>query len=192
MNKAKLLKEARRILSPLDLYSKSCHSASIRLVKALGTGRVARGFCKGVPGQHSWVVMSLNCYDPKSLIIDPTLWSYDKNIKGIWSGTIQDGKHRPHGIGSIWNYGRPPYPKGEEIALTPKIPLSANTLYFLDLVGPLDREGWDFLAAHCPVEDWPAAEIIAAIEDTKALSALVPIDRIGMLTDRNPGGLYLP
>lgn len=28
------------------------------------------------------------------------------------------------------------------------------------------------------------------MNDTPALSAVVPIDRIGMLTDRNPGGLY--
>lgn len=41
-------------------------------------------------------------------------------------------------------------------------------------------------------QNWPAAEIIAAIDDTKALSALVPIDILGMLTDRNPSGLYLP
>jgi hypothetical protein len=28
------------------------------------------------------------------------------------------------------------------------------------------------------------------MDDTEALRALVPIDRLGMLTDRNPGGLY--
>ena len=41
-----------------------------------------------------------------------------------------------------------------------------------------------------PVEDWPAGEIFAAMDDTEGLKALVPIDKLGMLTDRNPGGLY--
>jgi hypothetical protein len=30
------------------------------------------------------------------------------------------------------------------------------------------------------------------MDDTPDLEALVPIDLLGMLTDRNPGGLYLP
>jgi hypothetical protein len=37
---------------------------------------------------------------------------------------------------------------------------------------------------------FPAGEFLAAMDDTPATSALVPIDRLGMLTDRNPGGLY--
>jgi hypothetical protein len=43
-----------------------------------------------------------------------------------------------------------------------------------------------------PVHGWPAAEIVAAIADTPSLAAYVPIDLLGMLTDRNPGKLYLP
>lgn len=58
------------------------------------------------------------------------------------------------------------------------------------MVGPLDRPGWMRLAS-CPVGGWPAAEVLAAMDDTPALQTLVPIDRLGMLTDRNPGGLYL-
>lgn len=37
-----------------------------------------------------------------------------------------------------------------------------------------------------------ADEIIGAMYDDERLSALVPIDIVGMITDRNPGGLYLP
>ena len=61
---------------------------------------------------------------------------------------------------------------------------------FLELVGPLDYHGWGVLA-HAPVQGWPSGEILAAITDTKPLAVLVPIDRLGMLTDRNPGGLYM-
>lgn len=60
------------------------------------------------------------------------------------------------------------------------------------MLGPLDRRAWHLLASQAPVLGWPAAEIIAAMDDTEELSAFVPIDRLGMLTDRNPGGLYLP
>ena len=48
------------------------------------------------------------------------------------------------------------------------------------------------MLAHAPVEMWPAAEILAAIENTEELHGRVPIDIRGMLTDENPGGLYLP
>ena len=59
------------------------------------------------------------------------------------------------------------------------------------VVGPLDYGGWSILANYCPVEGWPAGEIYAAMDDTPALKSLVPIDRLGMLTNRNPGRLYL-
>jgi hypothetical protein len=37
---------------------------------------------------------------------------------------------------------------------------------------------------------WPAAEIIGPMRDTRELRTTVPIDIAGMITDRNPGGLY--
>jgi hypothetical protein len=47
--------------------------------------------------------------------------------------------------------------------------------------------------SHAPVLGWPAGEIIEAVCDTPGLGeVIVPVDRIGMLTDRNPDGLYLP
>jgi hypothetical protein len=187
----KLKREAVRILSPLGVFEKSCHAASIRLVRHLGYGRVARGYCKGVRGQHSWVVIGDNCYHPKAVIVDGTLWSYDSEVRGVWIGTMGDGRHRPHGAGNIWNVGRPPYPKGSIVKLEGVASLSDSAKVFLELLGSLDMEGWHHLA-NGPMEGWPAGEILAAMDDTKALSALVPIDRLGMLTDRNPGGLYLP
>ncbi len=182
-------KQALSVLSPLKNWSHNCHGASKRLVDhGIGT-RVARGFCVGVNSQHSWVVIG-DCYQPE-LIIDPTLWSYRDDVKGIYIGTSATYGHAPHGNGSIWKWGRPVAGNGPRIRLTPKTALSVAAKEFLSMIEPLDREGWARLAS-APVGGWPAGEILAGIDDTEELSALVPIDRIGMLTDRNPGGLYLP
>ena len=185
-----LINQAEQILDPVSDWARNCHAASLQIVRELG-GRVARGWCEGVSSQHSWAVIGNDCYDPKALIIDPTLWSYDNAVKGVWSGTLRDGRHHPHGAGSIWEFGRPAYPTGEIVSLTPKKALSVKALRFLKRLGPLDRAGWHILASRAPVGGWPAGEILAAVDDTKALSALVPVDRLGMLTDRNPGKLYL-
>lgn len=184
---------ATKVLDPLDDWAHQCHAASVKLVKHgdLGVCRVARGACRGVTGQHSWVILGDDCYDQRATIIDPTLWSYDDTVSGVWVGTYQSRRHTPHGKGSIWRWGRPNGPVGPVMTLTPARPFSPNAQSFLELLGPLDFEGWCMLA-HAPVEQWPAAEILAAIENTEGLGGLVPIDIRGMLTDENPGGLYLP
>lgn len=189
MTDEQLRRQAMKILRPLKNWHHNCHGASFRLVQnGIGT-RVARGFCKGVTSQHSWVVVG-DCYKPE-IIIDPTLWSYRKDVKGIFIGAPDVYRHRPHGAGSIWQWGKPVAGDGPRVRLTPKAPLSAFAKEFLLLIEPLDREGWARLSS-APVEGWPAGEIFAAMDDTEELAALVPIDKIGMLTDRNPGGLYLP
>src|SRR5262249_50592591 len=146
---------------------------------------------KGVGGQHSWVVLADDCYDDRAVIIDPTLWSYDESVTGVWVGTYRAGLHVPHGKGFIWDWGRPNRATGPVIELTPSKPFSQAARGFLDLRGPLDHEGWRLLA-HAPVEGWPAGEILAAIENTPGLAGRVPIDILGMTTDLNPKGLYLP
>lgn len=196
MNRKQLLAAARAALAnefgPLAGVSKQCHAASLALVKAGVAKRVARGTCLGVGGQHSWAVVGNDCYDDDAVIIDPTLWSYDPGVKGIWIGTMGgELRHKPHGYGNIWSWGQPKAGDGEPIVLTPKARLSKEAKHFIELLGPLDRHGWQVLATHAPVQGWPAGEILAAIEDTEPLKCVVPIDRIGMLTDRNPGGLYL-
>jgi hypothetical protein len=178
----------------LDPWAKACHAAAIQLVKSGVFGeqfvRVARGSAKKVGGQHSWVVVGHDCYAHDAIIVDPTLWSYDTTVKGIWIGTAAEGRHTPHGSGSIWSWGRPTSRGGKPIKLTPKTPLSEAAKDFLDLLGPLDRPGWQTLAS-APVEGWPAGEIYAAMHHTAELRILVPVDRLGMLTDLNPQGLYL-
>lgn len=177
-------------LAPLDQWAQRCHEASLRLVKSgvVPGARVARGAGTNVGSQHSWVVVG-DPYDDKATIIDPTLWSYDDSVEGIWVGTYQDGRHTPHGKGTIWKWGRPLPAEGPPVELPPpEGGWSDHALSFLSLLGPLDERGWRKLA-HAPVEGWPAAEIIGQI-DLK-YPGVVPIDIIGMLTDRNPNGLYL-
>lgn len=132
----------------------------------------------------------MDCYDPDGLLIDPVLWSYSEEDPFILVCKLSELGHRPHGAGNIWQWGRPPEAEGEPLLLTPPRGFSVEAQQFLELIGPLDRRGWSILA-HAPTEGWPAGEILAAISDTEELEAIVPIDMIGMLTDRNPGGLYL-
>ena len=184
---------AAEVLAPLEDWAYRCHAASVKLVRhgELGVCRVARGGCTGVRGQHSWVVLGDDCYAKRAAIIDPTLWSYDDTIEGVWVGSYRDGRHWPHGKGSIWDWGRPNHPTGPVVTLTPRKPFSPSAEIFLEMLGPLDFEGW-VLLAHAPVENWPAAEILDAIENTEGLRGRVPIDILGMITDLNPKGLYLP
>jgi hypothetical protein len=169
-----------------------CHAISHAIVQSgfYPLARVARGTATGVGGQHSWVVVGDDCYAPRARIVDPTLWSYDDRVSGVWHGTAADGAHRPRGAGRIWDHGRPPEPTGPviDLAVDPGRPARV----FLEFAAPrgLDRHGWRLLA-DSPVGGWPAGDIIAAMADTPDLAALVPIDVLGMITDRNPGGVYL-
>lgn len=183
--------QAYKVLSPLVDWAHRCHEASLALVKAGVGTRVARGTCRGVGGQHSWVVVGDNCYDPKAVIIDSTLWSYRDDVVGIWVGSAKKGWHQPHGAGLIWDWGKPQTNGGKVFELDPEIKLSDGAKAFLDLLGPLDMQGWCALLGHAPVGGWPSREIVAAAYRTKELKMLIPIDRVGMLTDVNPGGLYL-
>lgn len=187
--------EMVQVLGGLDRWSHQCHAASIHLVKSdlfpEGSARVARGFADGVFGQHSWVVIGRDCYDDKAKIVDPTLWSYNPEVKGIYVGNQQTHEHVPHGgVGSIWTWGKP------EPSTTDYIPinregLSASVCLFLDLLEPLDRRGWMQLLSYCPVDGWPAKDIYEAVDRTPGIAGIIPIDRVGMVTDKNPHGLYL-
>lgn len=175
---------------------KQCHAAAIAIVRAevFPSARVARGTCKGVGGQHSWVVVGDDCFDEDALVVDPTLCGYDPNapgIRGIYVGRAGD-RHTPHhGYGSIWAWGKPVHQGGATIVLTPKVALSSKAENFLEILGPLDLAGWCKLL-QAPINGWPAEEIIGAMLDTEELAPRVPIDTAGMVTRRNPQGLYLP
>ena len=190
------LKAIEEYLGPLSKWSKQCHAASLRIVKSgiLAESRVARGMCSGVGSQHSWVVFGMDCYDTRATIIDPTLWSYDDRVEGIWVGTIEDERHTPHGTGNIFDWGRPENcPAGERVKLDPpEGGFSEEARHFILMLGALDESGWRTLASRAPVEGWPAGEILGAICDTFDWGeAVIPIDVLGMTTLRDPGGLYL-
>lgn len=180
----------------LSAWAQQCHAASIRLVKSgiLPAGsRVARGAALGVPGQHSWVVVNtkreerVNVYARDLNIIDPTLWSYDERIEGVWRDKTKHGRYTPHGAGSIWSYGAPQAHGGEIISFDG---WSTEAELFLKMVGPLDLAGWRELV-HFPMEGWPSNEILTRLDGDKRISPFIPIDILGNATDLNPDGLYL-
>jgi hypothetical protein len=189
---------AEAIGIPFDEWGHRCHEISLKVLRASwpGEGRIARGWCRGVPSQHSWITLGDDCYDPAAIIVDPVLWSYQDDVKGIYAGRLGASAygHRPHGSGDIWRDGSPPENETDPakiIGLTPSVPLSPVASAFLSaVIGPLGYKGWMQLAALPAGGGWPAGEIIAAIDDTEALRAVVPVDILGMVTDRNPGGLY--
>lgn len=186
---------------PYETWSGKCHEVSFKLLSTgrFGPGRIARGWNPHITGQHSWIVLHHNVYAPSAIIVDPTLVPYMRRegepTEGVEDIMVEEARrlsHRPHGAGSIWAAERPVCHGGEIIELTPSAELSGDAKLFLseEFLGPLDRRGWGQLV-HGPMEMWPAAEIIAAIDDTPALQALVPVDILGHLTDRNPGKCYL-
>lgn len=179
---------------PFARWAHHCHAISLAIVKAriFPVARVARGVTVGVGSQHSWIVLGTDCYDPDADVYDPTLWSYVPEIDGIWTGTARERPHLPHGSGLVYNAPMPRPGRGLTIELTPpEGGWSSEARAFLSVLGPLDIRGW-LQVANLPVQGWPAAEILGALDDDRRTTALVPIDVLGMLTDRNPQGLYLP
>lgn len=184
---------------PVREWYRNCHVASLRIVRtgAFGPARVVRGTAGGVMSQHSWIVIGAapqgatrpDPWDGGAVIADPTLWSYQGGEPCVQFAKNSLKTHVPHGTGSIWGYGRPANcPPGDAVELGWTQPPSQAAQVFLDILGPLDKRGWIELA-HCPVQGWPSGEIIAAVADTFG-SAHVPVDILGMITERNPHGLY--
>jgi hypothetical protein len=184
-------------LRPIEDYAQQCHAASLAIVKSdMFAGlprRVARGTCKGVSGQHSWVVVGADSYDPVAYVLDVTLWSYDPEAPKVLA-MLNTIRHRPHGFGSIWEWGCPEGGVGEIIELNWLESPSGGAKSFLEICqdggNRADRKFWAALSS-APVGGWPAREIYAAMENTPEVNPLLPIDKVGMLTEMNPGGLYL-
>jgi hypothetical protein len=191
--------EIEAVLRPWDRWKYQCHAASLHIVRKrrVDGARVARGSCRGVPGQHSWVVVG-DPYDPTAPILDATLWSYTETWPDLWIGSMEShGLHRPHGMGSLFEWGKPPTSKSRKatIRLRSKAGMSPEAKMLLSAIEPLDAHGWIRLLS-APVFGVGGtapymAEILAAADDTPALSPLIPIDVLGMVTDRNPDGLYM-
>jgi hypothetical protein len=185
------VEEIEEAIGPREAWAHQCHATSLALVKSglLPAGaRVARGGCRGVRSQHSWVVLG-DPYDSEVEVVDVTLWSYDASVDTVYQGAASLRPHVPHGSGSIWEYGRPPEPEGEVIPLAVDPGRAGSDFLRLALPEGLDQEGWRVLA-HAPVGGWPAGEVFTAMNATPKLAALIPIDVLGMATDVNPKGLY--
>jgi hypothetical protein len=172
-------------------WGNRCHEISLKVLRTglFGPGRVARGMATSVTGQHSWIVLGADCYDPAAVLVDPTIGPlHGEPVIGVYLDNLAG--HVPHGAGSIWQYGPPGAATGPVIELPSFSALSGGARRFLELAGyPFDYGGWCQLASS-PVQGWPAAEIITAIYRTPQLTVTPPIDHVGMLTDENPKGLY--
>lgn len=179
------------VLGDLRRYWHDCHAAALALKRSGALppdARVARGAVQGVGGQHSWVVLDDDVYKPYAWVIDPTYWSYDDLASApyvvVQRAIARARWYLPHGHGRL---GELPLPgTSEPVALEVT---DAEARAFLRKVGPLDPLGWMRLF-NGPMGGWPARTIVAAAYDDDRLRALIPIDVAGMLTDRNPGGLY--
>jgi hypothetical protein len=176
-----------------EYWAGRCHAISLKLLRsgAVGHGRIARGWADGIHSQHSWIVLGDDCYDKDAVVVDPTYWLALNRMTAytILVDYARNLDRAPHGDGSIFDVEKPSNAGGPIIRLTPKTPLSADALAFLRMLGPLDHRGWMQLG-NAPVHGWPAAEIIAAMDDTPRLRAIPPIDILGMITDKNPGMRY--
>ena len=179
----------RLISFPPEQWAGNCHGVSLGLLRTgeFGEGRVARGFAKGIIGQHSWIVLGNDVYDQDAVIVDPTILPATTGELEIVVNRARGLSNRPHGTGRIWDRGRPYNHGGETVELA--VPLSGEAKVFMSMIGPLDLRGWMQLA-NAPVQGWPAGEILAAMMATPGLSAAPPIDHVGHVTDLNPKGLY--
>jgi hypothetical protein len=178
-----------------DDFAYNCHAVSWALIRTglLGEGgpnlRIARGACHGVGGQHSWVVIG-HPYNQRATIVDLTLWSYSPNQPRIWIGSMLTGFHRPKGCDIVFDGPKPESGDGDPLPLD-ITGLSGEAQWFVAYLGPLDARGWGSLWSNCGMLGWPAKEILEAFLDQYPdLTALVPIDIVGMVTDRNPQETY--
>lgn len=182
---------AKAIDLPVEQWAHQCHGVSMMIVRAglVPGGRVARGTCPGVGGQHSWIVDGRDCYDPKAKLIDPTLWSYVDGVPILWHGSPKDRGHEPHGAGRIWDWGKPTDSRPGPALPFPKDGLSSFALTFLEMIEPLNESGWMQLFSYAPVQGWPARELMERAVEV-GWGPWIPIDRLGMVTELNPQGLY--
>lgn len=191
---------ADKIGIPVTHWVNKCHQVSLALVKTgeFGpTARVARGWSLGIHSQHSWIVLG-DPYAWDAVIIDATNPEFHRSGEIIHVSMFENGgRYMPQGWGVLAEEEREglqhimPTFQGPERPLTPKTPLSADAQLFLAEIGPMDFRRWCWLASMLPMQGWPAKEIIEAMDDS-GMRAAIPVDILGMVTDRNPRGLYLP
>lgn len=183
-------------------WHNNCHAVSLAFLrKGLVEGRVARGSAEGV-GVHSWIVLAQepgvkpNCYLDTAQILDPTIHCWHPGMEPLWQGIMADGMHHLPGRDSIWNHGCPLPGDGPPLELVvPDGPDPMGRRAFLKLLettggGPVTMETFRALY-HGPLQGWPAGALLDLLLDQHPdFETWVPIDVVGMLTERNPDGLY--
>jgi len=182
---------------PRDRWSRQCHAVSLAIVRSgLVKGRVLRGYCDGVEGQHSWIALDTanDAFEREVEILDPTLWSYDDKVKDyLWWGTNL-ARHRPHGSGRFFDYGCP-IGDGKDIVGLNTCGIPGNRiLRIMESTGfDYSLRAWSafFNSGHFAYTAGGASDIIHAACFNTDLCALIPIDIVGNLTSINPDGLYM-
>lgn len=183
----------RAIDTPRELWQNRCHEISLALLKSnLFDGveaRMARGAGMHIGSQHSWIVTGRDVYDDKAIVVDPT-WSSTVMSKPLVMFVPNLTAHRPHGYGEFEKY--PPHGDGEEIGPPDPSQRLSDWIKVARLANgePLDLKFWVGMV-HGPMLGWPSAEVVDWLCSVSTMVAFVPIDLQGMLTDRNPNGLYL-
>lgn len=198
---------AEAIGVPANQWRNRCHEISLMVVKSgiiappgPDTCRVARGVAigYGIGSQHSWISLGWP-FDPDTVYVDVTAHAWGE-VEGIVCYTAMDAykrfeqgdpSHVAHGFqpSSIWKFGRPSEPTGEPIALDAS-GLSDTAQSFLEILGPLDTDGWADLLRY-PQGAWPCREIANAIvAQVPRVMVDVPIDVLGHASDANPSGYY--
>lgn len=173
---------------------RQCHVASLALVnlRIWPGARVARGVAYGVHGhQHSWVVVG-DPYDGDAPAADATWWSFQHEGEPphIRYGTQRSLGLTPHGSGFIFDA---PYPtSGGGPVIPPPASLDGDALRVVRQFGPLDAQGWAMLASLPPAGLPHSRDILTAMWQDDRLRVYCKIDVVGMATDLNPSGLYLP
>ena len=155
--------------------------------------------CSGVGSQHSWVVLSGrpgSMFEKKVPILDPTLWTYRDDVEGLYFNTAGGTPwHTPKGAGDLWDFSCPQSVGGDE--LIPREPITGGATAFLAFLkaqvgGPLSYGWWMRFFSQCPMANPPILrELIDACYRDERIRGTIPIDIVGMLTDHNPGGLYM-
>lgn len=190
---------------PCGNWPQQCHAASLHLVRSgllapFGEPgrnyRVVRGTCAGVGSQHSWVVIGDPIGVQPAIIIDTTLWSYEKTppVAEVTNYTRGYKRHRPAGVAvragrrvDIFDVGQPEAGDGEPIELDVE---GFAARCFLEMLGPLDVAGWSRLFNKLPMTGWPSKPITTAAAQHPKIAARIPIDIRGIYTDLNPEELY--
>lgn len=175
--------------------------------------QVVRGWSMPIcSSQHSWVVIGDPLGVAGAIVIDVTRASYLRHEpQEVWVGRYgpKYAEYLPHGIAlnddgnkrvDLVDFGRIMPSKTEEVyplSAEPRTDMARAILRLMD-AHKFSRFDWGRVASRLPLTGWgkPGThyETIADIFETMCedpnLELLIPVDRLGHVTDLNPSELY--